>query len=598
MSEIVEQRRQYTSKDFAALRAFVQRLDPAVIARTYYSTDEDVHASTPGAMERYLRAMLDTLVKLAIEHGSSVLADHLKTSIRRHGSARLTAVSLKMVEQAAQIAIAVPAASHGVGMWFRPMVSRHLREQQITTLGELVHFCNRRGGSWWRAVRRIGPGRARRVVAWLRRHETTIGLRVEPDVDELEPFAAKDGQTVEIGGTRATLAPLERMSVHAGFSGATGENRSTAFAFVRARNDLEAVRAYLHQYRDQPKTLRAYTKELERFLLWAVCVLRRPLSSVLVEDCEAYKDFLKAPSPSFVGPRATRSSRRWRPFASPSPSPETQRYAVRALRAAFTWLVDVRYLAGNPWKAVNDPTVVQSLVPLKIGRALPPSLWSRMRRHVDLECEAPDATQWRVVRVILLLGGDSGLRREEMTTSRREFASPALHEADDPTVWQLQVLGKRKRLRMVPVSAAGIDALRAHWLDRGQDFDIASEGPLLKPLVIPHTPQALRKHGDGTEHSYSPDSINDLIKWAMKQLIARMTDLSIEEKRKLSTTTPHAFRHTFGTEAMAHDVPLDVVQRILGHLSLQTTTIYVQAEHQRMIQAAAAYFADQLKQEV
>jgi hypothetical protein len=260
-----------------------------------------------------------------------------------------------MVEQAAQIAVAVPAAGHGVGMWFRPMVSRHLREQQITTLGDLIHFCNRRGGSWWRAVRRIGPGRARRIVAWLRQHETTIGLRVEPDVDELEPFATRNEQTVEIGAGHSTLVPLERMAVRAALSGATGENRSTAFAFVRARNDLEAVRAYLHQFRDQPKTLRAYTRELERFLLWGVCVQGRPLSSVLLEDCEAYKDFLKAPSPTFVGPRAARNSRRWRPFASPSPSPETQKYAVRALRAAFTWLVDVRFLAGNPWKAVNDP---------------------------------------------------------------------------------------------------------------------------------------------------------------------------------------------------------------------------------------------------
>jgi integrase len=75
----------------------------------------------------------------------------------------------------------------------------------------------------------------------------------------------------------------------------------------------------------------------------------------------------------------------------------------------------------------------------------------------------------------------------------------------------------------------------------------------------------------------------------MKQLIAGMADLTTEEKHKLATTTPHAFRHTFGTEAMAHDVPLDVVQRILGHQSLQTTTIYVQAEHQRMLRAAARY---------
>lgn len=176
-----------------------------------------------------------------------------------------------------------------------------------------------------------------------------------------------------------------------------------------------------------------------------------------------------------------------------------------------------------------------------------------------------------------------------MTTTRREFASPTtVHEDNAASVSQLQVLGKRRRLRMVPVSAAGVDALRVHWRDRGLDFYNASEGPVLKPLVISYTPQALRKHGGDAGHSYYPDSINDLVKWAMKQLVAGMADLSVDEKRKLATTTPHAFRHTFGTEAMAHEVPLDVIQRILGHLSLQTTTIYVQAEHQCMIQAAAA----------
>jgi hypothetical protein len=32
-----------------------------MIARTYYSADDDVHASTPGVMERYLRVCLTLL---------------------------------------------------------------------------------------------------------------------------------------------------------------------------------------------------------------------------------------------------------------------------------------------------------------------------------------------------------------------------------------------------------------------------------------------------------------------------------------------------------------------------------------------------------
>jgi hypothetical protein len=78
MPEKLDLQRQYTAKDFAGLRAFVQRLPPAVIDRSCFRQDDDPHAATPGAMERYLRDMLATLVWLAIEHSSPVLADHLK----------------------------------------------------------------------------------------------------------------------------------------------------------------------------------------------------------------------------------------------------------------------------------------------------------------------------------------------------------------------------------------------------------------------------------------------------------------------------------------------------------------------------------------
>jgi site-specific recombinase XerD len=40
-------------------------------------------------------------------------------------------------------------------------------------------------------------------------------------------------------------------------------------------------------------------------------------------------------------------------------------------------------------------------------------------------------------------------------------------------------------------------------------------------------------------------------------------------------------------------MPIDVVQCILGHASLQTTSIYVRAERQRMLEAAVQYYADQ-----
>jgi integrase len=400
------------------------------------------------------------LVDLAIEHGSPVLADHLKASARAHGSARLTSVSLKMVEQAVALAVAQPAATHPVGMWFRPLVTLRLKGEGIRTLGDLIGFCNRRGGSWWRPVPRIGAGRARQIVAWLRQHEASIGERVVDDVELDDPLAADE--VVIIDGPRSALAPLERMAFGTALSGATAANRSAAFPFIQARNDLDAVRSYLNRYRDQPHTLRVYTKELERFLLWAVVGRGKPMSALLVEDCEACKDFLALPSPSFVGPKTRRHSARWRPFATDALTPESQRYATRALRAAFTWLVDVRYLAGNPWKAVNDPRVIRRETSIDIDRALPSGLWERARHFMDRACEPALAKQWRIARALLLLMGESGLRREEAATARRDRLMVSPHSTRLDPIWQLTVIGKRNRERTVPVSPATVSALRAH----------------------------------------------------------------------------------------------------------------------------------------
>lgn len=75
------------------------------------------------------------------------------------------------------------------------------------------------------------------------------------------------------------------------------------------------MRAYLNRYRDQPKTLRACAKKLERFLLWAVVLRSKALSDLRVDDCEAYKDFLKNRDPRLVGERFPRHSPRWRPHS-------------------------------------------------------------------------------------------------------------------------------------------------------------------------------------------------------------------------------------------------------------------------------------------
>jgi integrase len=611
--------RTYARTDFTALRAFVQRIAPATIARLYYDADTAPHAVTPDAMERYLHTMRDDLVQLALLNGSPVLADHLKASIKKHGSAKLTAVTLRMVEAASRLAAAVPAAEHGVGLWFRPLISQRLTGEGIATLRDLIDYCNAHGGNWWRSVPRIGPLRARTLVAWLRRHEAPLGVQVAADVDTrpLMPSA----EAVVIGGSPAAprLAPFERLAVPAAFSGAKdsrpdphrGTNRATAFAFIRAPHDLAAIHAYLHRYRDRPATLRVYTRELERLVLWAVVVRGVAVSSLTVEDCEAYKDFLARPAPAFTGPKQSRSSGRWRPFTPEGLSPESQAYAVRVLRAAFTWLVEVRYLAGNPWSAVHDPATITREIAVQVERALPAALWTQVRQALDERCSDPraadeEARQWRAARAAILMMGDSGLRRAEVAQARREHLRPASAAERGPAgapamrIWTLTIVGKRRRQRTVPVSLATVAALRAHWGDRDRAFDMPfdapqADGPLIAPLVVPDTRRARDKHAASDDAPYGSDALGHLVRTAVQRLVrtpAGQGEFSAEHVVQLARTSAHAFRHTFGTRAVAGDMPTDVVQTILGHTSLQTTSIYVRAERRRMLEAAARYYAD------
>jgi integrase len=622
------------------LRAFVQRIDVATIARRYFDPDTTPHAATPETLARYLRTMLDDLVQLALRNGSAVLASHLKASIKQHGSAKLTAVTLRMVEQVSTLAAAAPSLDHHVGLWFRPLVTKRLIGEGIDTLGELIEFCNSHGGSWWRSMPRIGPQRARVIVAWLRRHENDLGKRIDADVDT-QPLVPPVGlgNVVVIGGSidAPQLAPFERLAIPTALSGEQGTNRGRDFAFIRAEHDLAAVHAYLNRYRDRPSTLRVYTRELERLVLWLVIVRGVALSSMTVEDGEAYKDFLKNPIPTFVGPKRPRSSGRWRPFTPEGLSADSQAYAVRAIRAAFAWLTTVRYLAGNPWSAVTDPATMSREVEVQVERALSADLWTQVRAELDARCEGEDlggftpteeeARQWRTARAAILLMGDSGVRRDEAANARREnlsvavvtsggsaktsakgstksspkaAASDAAPAQTGVTVWALTVVGKRRKQRTVPVSAAAVAALRAHWGDRKKDFDApGGAAPLIAPVVINGTEASLAKHDGGTDGNsdapYSADALARLVREAVRRIAGELLSegaLSYDAHAKLLATSAHAFRHTFGTRAVARDVPIDVVQRILGHASLQTTSIYVHAERQRMLDAAAQYYSE------
>lgn len=603
--------RRFTRIDFTALRFRLTRgIAPSTVVNLYNEDDlEERGLETAEQLFNWLDELRDHLIERARDTNPLVARTLEDARLRNLWSKSV----IDFICDVGEKDLSQPRLTDPVGVWFKPIISKALYQDDIRTLGDLKQCIEIRGGGWFKPIERIGPGKARALEAWLASQASLGPLQRLPEAVvsnqvELTPDAANP------------LVPIERVShVTEVLDGSQGRNRNTRFCLISARNDLEAIQAYLYRFRAKEKTLRAYQKELERFLLWCVCEQRTPLSGVLTDECEAYKDFLATLdlSSPWVGRKVLRKSPQWRPFAGPL-SPESQRYAVQVLRTFFEWLVRVRYLGGNPWITVPDPEVVRKELEMDIDKALPDDLWKVLADEgglLDRACTVHEAAriaagtlqakdtatlgaQYRLARAAILLIGSTGIRREEASTATRNKLKPVKEGPGKAHgLWELAVLGKRRKERTVFMPTRVIEALRAHWDDRGHDFEFGMyEYALLSPVVVPNTPRAREKHLDAADgelagKGFSPDGIYKLVKTTLERLAEDETvPLTLEERDLLRQTAPHAFRHTFATRAAANDMPTDVLQRALGHASQTTTSIYVRAERKRSIDEAVKFF--------
>jgi site-specific recombinase XerD len=589
----------YSRADFAALRAWVQRVPVERIAQSYYADDAPQVAA---GLKNWLESMRQDLIERAIL-ANPAFAEMLAKA--RIGGAMSVGV-LNVLIKVGEANPLPPSPSDHIGHWFRRKVATQLLGQGVKTLSELKALIERRGYTWWHSIPRIGALRAAAVVAWLNRHQA---LRISA---ESQIPALPDAHRVAL---TTSPVPLERIHALPSYlDGSQGINRAKEFSYLQAKDDLQAIRAYLSGYRDQPHTLRSYQRELERLLLWSVLVLRKPLSSLLVQDCEAYKDFLKDPLKevdalhrvSFIGPRRPRNSPHWRPFAGeerngvvvPQPlSPASQRQAIQIIRTAFNFFTATRYLGGNPWLAVKDPRTPKMANPMQIERALRADLWQRAVTVLDRLCADPAQKQARAGRAAIMLMGACGLRSSEGAGARMKD----LEFSQFARVSQLTVFGKRDKVRVVPVSARVLAAFRAHWGDWGvpgpspSDSILSGTTCLVRPLNRPLTEASHRRSRDAGE-GYAPGAFARIAKTTFAQ-IAQADDFDPGERELIIRARAHDLRHTFATLAVQDGMPIDVVQHILGHESLATTSIYVQAQQRRIAQEAEKLFLAQERQQ-
>lgn len=485
----------------------------------------------------------------------------------------------------AQRVAAAPRPDDGLEAWFAAPVARRLRQAGLGTVAALLAFVNVHGFRWHGRVAGIGAQRGARIVAWLAAQAEALGLPLREGLDE--PRSRRQlrlGAREVLRAPSAGIVPLERLVLPAALLGRDGVFRSPGPNTLDARDDLQAVTRWLSRYGERPATLRSYRKEVERFVLWCAGVSGKPVSSVSALDCQAYRAFLqRVPAPWINALPVERDDPAWRPFRGQL-TPSSQKQALVVVQAMFEGLRDAGYLLANPMRAVMKSFALPTSR-IAIERSFTEAEWSHVQACVDEVGDAPARGRLRCVLALLV---SSGVRLDELGKARRGDLRLETLPGLPPT-WVLSVTGKRSKTRDVPLADAVVDLLDAHALDAtGAASPPMPDWPLVFALrasvpqwrLVDGQPIAVPSSGAGG--ALSSAGIAGLLKRFFIRVASSAERAGLSSARLRAAST-HWTRHTFARQALVDGAPLEVVSELLGHASLDTTSIYAKQELARKI---------------
>jgi site-specific recombinase XerD len=474
-----------------------------------------------------------------------------------------------------------PQLQDSVAAWFDDRLAARLILAGIGTLGDLQGRIRTHGYRWWVTVPRLGEKGAARLVAWLTRHESSLGTLPAQGHAPQRSMPA----TALIRPAITAIMPLESFVPPAALDGSRGVNRGSGRCQLDAENDYQAIQAWLKARALSPHTERAYRREAERLLLWAVLERAQALSSLTIDDVTAYRDWLgglartpperwtwRIAQAEWLASRSTpRWSPSWRPFEGALAS-RSQVHAYTILKSLFEWLCKVRYLESNPWEAVSARYAGTLSSPsFEVSHAFTRSQWRYLIGHLGT---LPDDDATHRMRFVLPFAYATGLRLAELVDARlgRLCSMPLKDELG--VRWMLKVLGKGNRWRSVPMPAVVMDALRVYLTRRGLDADPAANAPDT-PLVAPLAGRANLK-------SLNPSTLYKALRGFFKSAAVSLDQQGLrEDALKIEQATTHWLRHTRGSHS-AETMPLNLIQRLLGHASVATTGIYTSSDDESL----------------
>ncbi|MBT2304536.1 tyrosine-type recombinase/integrase [Variovorax paradoxus] len=458
------------------------------------------------------------------------------------------------VETLASLPRSSPSVTDEIDGWLAPRAVRALRAHGIRTLADLTVRVPRRR-RWWASIPGLGASGAREIEAFFDSHpELTERARALVRLD-----------------TRGDVVPLEELLVPAEVDGSRGTFRGPIeTCTLAARNDYEAVNVWLSLH-EAPATQRAYRKEVERLILWAVLERGRALSSLTAEDAVAYRAFLRRPSPRsrWVGPARPRTASDWRPFAGDL-SARSVAYALSVAGALFRWLIQQRYSLANPFAGLKvrgaDRSQGQAVM-----RVFSEGEWATMQSIAEgLEWSYGwEAHAAQRLRFVLDFAYATGLRISELVS-----ATLGQIEVDGHGDHWLHLRGKGDRHAKVALPSMARGALDRYLMQR--------QLPITPSKWEPATALIGSIEGDETAMG-SKSGISAARLWhVMKRFFMQVAQVIEQENpataEKLKRASPHWMRHTHATHALARGAELTTVRDNLRHASIQTTSIYLHGD--------------------
>ncbi len=438
-----------------------------------------------------------------------------------------------------------------------------MKAHGIKTLAELTVRIPRRR-RWWTAIAGLGATGARQVESFFAEH----------------PHLTQQARVLVPIGAQHDVVPWERLRVPHEVDGSCGTFRAPkATCTLDAGNDYQAVQAWLALH-ESTATQRAYRKEAERLILWAVVERGRALSSLTTEDAVAYRAFLRHPAPRgrWIGPARPRSSPEWRPFTG-GLSARSVAYALSVVGAMFRWLIQQRYLLANPFAGIKVRGASRS-ESLAVTRVFGEGEWSLIQAVAQgLEWghgwQAPAAQR---LRFVLDFAYATGLRIGELVG-----ATLGQIEVDAHGDHWLHLVGKGSKAGKVALPSLARAALDRYLMQR--------KLPITPARWDPRTP--LIGNLDQDEGA----GISATRLWSvMRRFFRKVADVIEKDSpataEKLRRASPHWMRHTHATHALARGAELTTVRDNLRHASISTTSIYLHGDEvKRARQMGEAFVA-------